>query len=122
MKYIIDIEDEPMKGTDGSKVYRAKGFQSLVFDENGLKKLTPLSEHGLEKEAFHVGDELLNCDGETAYVLNPHCGKDEFILLMDNYASPQQIYKHGWIKTGRNNYWLNAQIKLAAKELMKENE
>ena len=45
MKYIIEIEDEPLvrksalHGEDA--VYRAKGFKSLVFDEVGLKKLTP---------------------------------------------------------------------------------
>ena len=43
MKYIIEIEDEPLvrksalHGEDA--VYRAKGFKSLVFDKSGLEKL-----------------------------------------------------------------------------------
>jgi len=43
MKYIIEIEDEPLvrksalHGEDA--VYRAKGFKSLVFDKTGLEKL-----------------------------------------------------------------------------------
>jgi len=36
MKYIIDIDDEPVEG-----LYKAKGFNSLVFDKNGLDRLTP---------------------------------------------------------------------------------
>ena len=45
MKYIIEIEDEPLvrksalHGEDA--VYRAAGFKSLVFDKVGLEKLTP---------------------------------------------------------------------------------
>lgn len=44
-RYIIEIEEEPLVrksnlyGEDA--VYRASGFRSLVFDQNGLDKLTP---------------------------------------------------------------------------------
>lgn len=44
-KYIIEIEEEPLvrksalHGEDA--VYRASGFKSLVFDQNGLDKLIP---------------------------------------------------------------------------------
>lgn len=34
MKYVIELEDEPVNG-----LYKAKGFNTLVFDKNGLKKL-----------------------------------------------------------------------------------
>ena len=51
MKYIIEIEDEPFGRNDDpliphgmDELYRAKGFRSLVFDENGLNKLTPYVE------------------------------------------------------------------------------
>lgn len=49
-KYIIEIEDEPLTrqsalhGEDA--VYRAKGFNSLVFDQNGLAKLYPFTVDG----------------------------------------------------------------------------
>lgn len=51
MKYIIEIENEPFvrnndtffsRGMD--KLYKAKGFKSLVFDQDGLDKLTPYTE------------------------------------------------------------------------------
>lgn len=51
MKYIIDIEKEPyLQESDpffDSGLYRASNFKSLVFDQNGLAKLTPYTEPGL---------------------------------------------------------------------------
>ena len=40
-KYIIEIEDEPFGRDDDMEhyLYRAKGFKSLVFDQEGLEKL-----------------------------------------------------------------------------------
>lgn len=40
-KYVIEVENEPMSHgkCDENPVYRAKGFKSLVFDAEGLKKL-----------------------------------------------------------------------------------
>ena len=39
-KYVIELEDEPI--TNG--LWKVKGFNSLVFDQNGLDKLTPLND------------------------------------------------------------------------------
>lgn len=50
-KYIIEIGDELNSRYGDSALYRAKGFNSLVFDEHGLSKLKkldgviPLEEH-----------------------------------------------------------------------------
>ena len=59
-KYIIEIEDEPFGRNDDPNIphgmdelYRAKGFNALVFDQNGLDKLTPLDKE-LE-EAYQKG-------------------------------------------------------------------
>lgn len=51
-KYIIEIEDVPFSkvrfdadnGAQNINLYRAKGFNALVFDKNGLDKLTPLNK------------------------------------------------------------------------------
>lgn len=60
MKYVIEIEDEPFGRNDNpvipygmDELYKAKGFNSLVFDQSGLDKLTPL-EKELE-EAYQRG-------------------------------------------------------------------
>lgn len=60
MKYIIEIEDEPFGRNDDPNIphgmdvlYKAKGFNSLVFDQFGLDKLTPLDKE--LKEAYLQG-------------------------------------------------------------------
>lgn len=60
MKYIIEIEEEPFGRNDDpviphgmDELYRAKGFNALVFDKHGLDKLTPLNKE-LE-EAYQKG-------------------------------------------------------------------
>ena len=37
-KFVIEIEEQ-FTGQDGNKLYRVKGFNSLVFDEEGLKSI-----------------------------------------------------------------------------------
>ena len=50
-KYVIELEDYPLANqwSNGDDLYRVKGFKSLVFDDDGLKRLTPLEK---ELEAF----------------------------------------------------------------------
>ena len=67
MKYIIEIEDVPFSkvridadnGAQNINLYRAKGFNALVFDKHGLDKLTPLDK-ALE-ESYQKG----LCDGKA---------------------------------------------------------
>ena len=59
-KYIIELEDKMFHktGEAGAVLWRAKGFNSLVFDMTGIDKLTPYTEPNLEqvrKEAFKNG-------------------------------------------------------------------
>lgn len=44
MKYVIEIEDVPMIDPKGYKVWRAKNFKTLVFDEIGLRKLDKIED------------------------------------------------------------------------------
>ena len=57
-KYIIELEDKPFRNGNGDFLYRVKGFNSLVFDMNGVGKLTPYTEPDLEQvreEAYEDG-------------------------------------------------------------------
>ena len=71
MKYIIEIEDEPfvrlsaLFGEEG--LYRAKGFNSLVFDQVGLDKLTPLDKALSNElgEAYQKGYEVGSHEATT---------------------------------------------------------
>ncbi len=54
-KYIIELEDTPFTKQDGSRLYRVKGFNSLVFDDVGLSKLTPYDKRAIVHEAYERG-------------------------------------------------------------------
>ena len=82
MKYIIDICDEPINNDEGSpQLYKAKDFNSLVFDKEGLKRLTayieyPIPDNQFEKEeqawalaarillGYYSGSELIKMFGD----------------------------------------------------------
>ena len=65
MKYIIELDDNQLleydKNTDTyfRTLYKAKGFNTLVFDRFGLDKLTPLDKalSSELEEAYHKGFE-----------------------------------------------------------------
>lgn len=60
-RYIIEIEEEPFgrvtfpndHTAHGESLYRAVGFNSLVFDKNGLDKLKPLEK----EEEYRLGQK-----------------------------------------------------------------
>lgn len=59
MKYLIELE--PIKGTN---LYKAKGFNTLVFDEYGLQQLTPVEEF---RRIPAIGDTIRTENGTTLY-------------------------------------------------------
>lgn len=74
MKYVIEIEDVPFSkvrfGDDAQNLnlYRAKGFNALVFDKEGLDKLTSLDKEvdeayqkGLEEGKKQGADKAWEC-------------------------------------------------------------
>ena len=81
MKYIIELEDEPMIANsfhqEVDELWKAKGFNSLVFDKYGLYKLTPYTEldrKAIEDETWGLAeriadmsyDDFVSCfEGET---------------------------------------------------------
>lgn len=61
-KYIIEIEDDPFIRYEcfpgEEKLYIAKGFKSLVFNQNDLDKLTPYDESAAELRGAEKAWEL----------------------------------------------------------------
>jgi len=50
-RYVIEIEEVYVSthvGLKPERLYRVKGFNSLVFDEEGLKKLIPYERYKIE--------------------------------------------------------------------------
>ena len=66
-KYIIELEDEAIN--DSKTLWKVKGFNALVFDQNGLNKLEPYKEPeetSSEEKAFPKNNDsywYISCDG-----------------------------------------------------------
>ena len=60
-KYIIELCEKPMKNENGNDIWRVKGFNTLVFDQNGLDKLEEYKEPVGHK--FEVGDICIPISG-----------------------------------------------------------
>lgn len=102
-KYIIELENEPFTGAyfeampDGSilheKLYRVKGFKSLVFDEEGLKRLTPYKEP--QDKPFDFSERLNEALGRFWEGSNRSfaeaCGVTE--VSMSRYLSGDRVPK-----------------------------
>ena len=57
-RYVIELEDQPFIGPGGELLWRAKGFNALVFDANGLERLEAANEKAFETvhaEAYREG-------------------------------------------------------------------
>lgn len=96
MKYIIEIENEPYGRNDDpfmphgmDELYRAKGFNSLVFDTNGLNKLTPYTEPDK--------DQIENDVWEFARSLLYH-SEDEWNDLVNLLLVEKESYKEAKAK------------------------
>lgn len=55
-KYVVEI-DEIIEGRDGTKLAKIKGFNSLVFDKNGLDKLEKVDEDAANELSYQFGME-----------------------------------------------------------------
>ena len=58
MKYTIELEDI------GNGLYKAKGFNTLVFDQNGIDKLEPVEATKVTDEFPQIGDEYFCICGD----------------------------------------------------------
>ena len=67
MKYIIEIEEMPFI-SEGSEMqlFKATEFNSLVFDRNGLEKLTPYDESAAEQRGREEAWELIKAIGKMS--------------------------------------------------------
>lgn len=64
-KYVIELCDKPMKNENGGDLWRVKGFNALVFDQNGLDKL----EEYKETHGFKVGDICKTENSDSNFII-----------------------------------------------------
>ena len=85
MKYIIEIEDNPMFLRSGDMLWKAKGFNTLVFDKNGLDKLQKYEEFTINKTAELKKEKVQEEKTEpkkpekNSKAIKISVGEDEFI-------------------------------------------
>lgn len=86
MKYIIEVEDI------GNGLFKAKGFNTLVFDRIGLNKLEKV------KDEIRVGDEVRYFD--TRMVVT--WVAEDYVYGITHLGKPIKFYKSVIHKTGRH--------------------
>lgn len=123
-KYIIELCDKPMKTENGGDIWRVKGFNTLVFDQNGLDKLEEYAEDSKYKEGwadgyntarkkydvsfFEDGDEVIDEDGNLYVFITENDGftildregyKRKFMTIL------AMVDELNIVKTGRKVEW-----------------
>lgn len=96
-KYIIEVEDKPFEllsedGFTSDKLFRVKGFNSFVFDWNGLNMLTPYTEPDLElikKKARDNGYSEGYQDGYSR-------GMNDYLQNPEVKEESDRAYAHGY--------------------------
>jgi len=103
-KYIIEVEDKPFEllsedGFTSEKLFRVKGFNSLVFDWNGLNMLTPYTEPDLEliKEKAHTngygeGYQDGYSEGMNDYLQNPEVKEESDRAYAHGYSDAESKF------------------------------
>lgn len=81
-KFVIEIESTYVSeaGKTPALLYKVKGFNSLVFDQNGIEKLTPYPEPTEPTHDLKVGDEILDEDSIYGIVI---VASENGIMYMD---------------------------------------
>lgn len=84
-KYIIELCEKPMKNENGNDIWRVKGFNTLVFDQNGLDKLEECIEP--ERE-IKVGDLYLYDNSKYVMVTKPVLNEKRIYCIFED-GTPQ---------------------------------
>ena len=82
-KYIIELCEKPMENENGDDIWRVKGFNTLVFDQNGLNKLEEYNEPAGHK--FEVGDVCKITNSDSYFIITKIT--PDFISYMWNDGS-----------------------------------
>ena len=117
-KFVIELEDKPFRNgcTD---LYKVKGFNSLVFDQNGIDKLQALEDYlgnlaiSINKDASHTGDEYEDVStGERVLFLTSGNREVKLIFRSGHVRTESTInFALNYRRTGRNFSQLDESFK-----------
>ena len=127
-KYTIEVEDKPFEllsedGFTSEKLYRVKGFNSLVFDWNGLNMLTPYTEPDLDaikQEEYEKGYKTakVQCDIQAEKDLREVGERHYQKGLSDAWEAARKIQDTG----GNLNWWIHNTSAFEAIEKIRQYE
>lgn len=100
-KYELKIA-EVFENEDGSKLYRMSGFNSLVFDECGIKKLKPITQDGDWLNNLKAGDSFDWCGIKWVCLDSDYVedGEHGVFAIVAKLNKINQVFS----KNGSNNY------------------
>ena len=121
MKYEIEVEK-----IEGTELYKAKGFNTLVFDEHGLSRLKPInnlkSEFIVERKEevktsrFLVGDKIkINLSGFGKFTATAHEITDKgTLIIFDDCVCKRRMNatdtNEGGFEKSELCSWMNAEL------------
>ena len=129
MKYIIDIEEKPLCVFDEDtqtyfpRLWRVKGFNSLVFDEEGLSRLEELNSDYINENFGDLQDTAYQKGFEDGKAVNDKgcegCKYEEVVALRCRCCANR--YPNQWtakdkysdiIRNGIHNWVTELNVKL----------
>ena len=122
MKYVIDICDEPINNDEGSpQLYKAKNFNSLVFDEEGLKRLMPCIERPTPDNEFKIDECAWALAGR---ILLGYYSGSELIKMFGDDNPEHAITAHSYheAKIITENYDNRKKIKQDVAEILEKSQ
>lgn len=110
-KYIIEIENKPLE-KKGCSVYKAVNFNTLVFDDTGLKKLKLLTDEEcinhlhtsgwLMKHDEEVAEEIWELSKELAWKTRLDDLKEAGLLSAEDAFTPEVFARNSYKEAQKN--------------------
>lgn len=96
-KFVIEIKARQYVPFEGAKYY-INGFNTLVFDDNGLDRL---ERYEAKQSEIKVGDEVTGAEGGKGIIT--HIREDKMYILWEDGSAGEFIDAERWFKrTGRH--------------------
>ena len=115
-KFIIEIAEvyenvlsgvDVFEATTSEPLYRIKGFNSLVFDKNGLDRLEKIADkkNYIASEDIRVGDVVTIGDGDITFICTKDNSNGDYTkchLVSGDGSVYEDCYKFDCQKTGKS--------------------
>ena len=99
----FEVEIKEVLERENTRLYRIRGFHSLLFDNYDLNRLKKIDAPKVEEE-FHLGDEVTAATGKPGVVVDCHVpnidGEDKYAVCFINEIV--ECTERVLVKTGKH--------------------